>query len=75
VLLAAATLVALAAMIGLIRAQEACIFQTTPCPQAGDPLLVLLDFGFFWIPLIWLAGVVLGIAAKALGVRRRSRRR
>ena len=56
ILLAAATLVALDAVIGLYRAGQACYFQypLVPCPQAGDPLLVQLHFAFFGFPLIFM---------------------
>jgi hypothetical protein len=74
VLLAAAILVALDAMIGLYRADQACFFQypVVPCPQAGDPLLFRLDFAFFGIPLIWLVGVLLGVVGRALARRSRT---
>ncbi|MHB8460630.1 MAG: hypothetical protein ACYDB6_11285 [Candidatus Limnocylindrales bacterium] len=71
-LLAAAALVALDAVIGLLRADEACYFQVGPCPQAGDPDLVQLDFAFFGIPLIWLMGVLLGVVGRALARRSRT---
>ena len=74
ILLAAATLVALDAVIGLYRADQACYFQypLVPCPQTGDPLLVQLDFAFFGIPLIWLVGVLLGVIGRALARRSRT---
>lgn len=73
-LLAAATLVALVAVIGLIRADERCFVQypLVPCPQAGDPLLVQLHFAFFGFPLIWLVGVLLGAVGRALARRSRT---
>ena len=71
-LLAAATLVALVAVIGLLRADDRCYFQIGPCPQAGDPDLVKLDFAVFGIPLIWLAGVLLGVVGRALAGRSRT---
>ncbi len=74
ILLAVATLVALDAVIGLLRADDACFFQypLVPCPQAGDPLLVQLHFAFFGFPLIWLVGVLLGAVGRALARRSRT---
>lgn len=74
VLLTAAILVAFGAMNGLVQAQNACFFQTAPCPGSDDPNLVLLGVAFFVIPLIWLIGVVLGAIGRALAGRTRSRR-
>jgi hypothetical protein len=66
ILLAAATLVAIDAVIGLLRAAERCYFQVGPCPQTGDPVPVELQFAFFGIPLIWVVGVLLGVVGRAL---------
>ena len=73
-LVAAAVLLALGAVIGLLRADQACYFgyPVVPCPGTGDPLVVQLDFAFFGIPLIWLAGVVLGVVGRTLARRRRT---
>lgn len=72
ILLAAATLVALDAVIGLLRAADDCYFQAGPCSQAGDPDSVQLLFAFFGIPLIWLVGVLLGVVGRALARRSRT---
>jgi hypothetical protein len=72
ILLVAATLIALAAVIGFLRADDACFFQNGPCPEAGDQNYVNLAFAFFGVPLIWLVGVLLGVVARALARRRRT---
>lgn len=74
ILLAAATLVALGAIIGFLRADDECWFQSGPCPQAGDRNFVLLEFAVFGIPLIWLVGVLLGTVARALTKAKPNRR-
>jgi hypothetical protein len=71
VLLAAAILLAFGAIIGFVRAQDACFFQTAPCPGSDDPNLVQLAVAFFGIPLIWLIGVLLGAIGQALAARSR----
>jgi hypothetical protein len=73
VLLAAAAVVGIGAVIGLLRAADECFFQTGPCSQAGDTNSVLLAIAFFGIPLIWLAGVLLGVLGRTLASRRRRR--
>ncbi len=73
VLLAAAIVLAIGAMVGLLQAQNACFFQTAPCPGSDDPNLVLLGVAFFVIPLIWLIGVLLGAIGRALAGRTRNR--
>ena len=72
VLLGAMIVVAFDAVRGLYEAQQACFFQNVPCPQAGDPKEIQLTFAFFGIPLIWLIGLVIGIAGWA--IKERSRR-
>lgn len=74
ILTAAAILVAIGALIGLAKADQACFLQypVVPCPLSGDPLLVQLDFAFFGFPLIWFVGVLLGVVARGLARRRRT---
>src|SRR5215207_3416067 len=61
ILLVATLVVAADASIGLNDAQQACFFQTAPCPDGRHPKVVQLQFAFLGMPLIWLAGVMLGV--------------
>lgn len=54
----------------LLRAQDACYFQTAPCPTSDDPRVVRLTLAFLGFPLIWLIGLGVGI----LGWERERRR-
>ena len=72
VLTVAAILLALDAVIGLLRADDACFFQVGPCPEFGDANHVRLALAFFGIPLIWLVGVLVGAVAHVLARRRRA---
>lgn len=72
VLVAVATVLALGAVIGFLRADDECWFQSGPCPQAGDRNFVQLEFAVFGIPLIWLVGVLLGVVVRALARRSRT---
>ena len=46
-------------------AQQACFFQTAPCPGRDDPRLVWLVVAFFVVPLVWLLGLLL-LAVRAM---------
>jgi hypothetical protein len=72
VLLAAATVVAVDAVIGLLHTADECYFQIGPCSQAGDPDVVELQFAVFGLPLIWVVGVLLGVVGRAMARRRRT---
>jgi hypothetical protein len=70
VLLVVAIVVAFDAISSLYDAQQACFFQTTtPCPEPGDPKEVQLAIAFVGIPLVWLTGLVIGIAGWAVTER------
>jgi hypothetical protein len=71
-LLVAAVLLAAIAVNGLLRAADACYFQIGPCAEVGDPANVQLAFAFFGIPLIWVVGVLVGAACRAVAGRRRT---
>ena len=72
VLAVAAILLALVAVIGLLRADDACFFQVGPCPEFGDVNHVRLAIAFFGIPLLWLVGVLFGAVARVLVRRSRA---
>ena len=63
-------MVAVNAVTGLLRAADAWYFQVGPCAEVGDPANVQLAFAFFGIPLIWLSGVLVGVAYRAVAGRR-----
>ncbi len=68
-----ATLVIAAdASIGLAHAQQACFFQTAPCPDGSHPKVVQLQVAFLVVPLVWLVGVMLGVVVRAVDRRRPS---
>ena len=73
VLLIASILVAIAAIVGFLRADDACFFQLGPCPELGDENFTRLEFAVFGIPLIWLVGVIAGAVGHAIAARRRQR--
>lgn len=70
--LLAAIVVAVDAVVGLLRSADACFFQTGPCSQEGDPDVTQLQVAFFGIPLIWLLGVLLGVVGRAIAGRSRT---
>jgi hypothetical protein len=72
VALVAAIVVAVDAVIGLLRSADACFFQTGPCSQAGDPDVIQLQVAFFGIPLVWLLGVLVGAVGRAIAGRSRT---
>jgi type IV secretory pathway VirB3-like protein len=72
VLAAAAIVLAVVAVMGLLRADDACFFQVGPCPEFGDVNHVRLVIACFGIPLIWLVGVLVGAVARVLAKRDRT---
>jgi nucleoside permease NupC len=72
VLAGAAIVLAFVAVLGLLKADDACFFQIGPCPEFGDVNHVRLAIAFFGIPLAWLLGVLLGAVARVLARRRRA---
>lgn len=54
----------------LIRAQDACYFQTARCPTGDDPRVVRLTLVFLGFPLVWLIGLAVGIVGWARERRR-----
>jgi hypothetical protein len=67
-----AFVLAVDAVMGLLRADDACFFQVGPCPEFGDANHVRLAIAFFGIPLVWLVGVVVGAVARAMARRGRT---
>ena len=59
------------AVIGFLRAADACYFQTGPCAEEGDADLIMLRVAVFAVPLLWLVGVLVGAVARAIGRRGR----
>ena len=72
VLVVTAVVLAAAAIVGFLRAADACYFQTGPCSEAGDSNWVLLQVTVFGIPPVWLVGLLVWVVARARS-RRRSR--
>jgi anti-sigma factor RsiW len=62
---AVAVVIAVGAVASLVDAQQACYFQTAPCPGRDDPRLVWLAVAFFIVPLVWLLGLLL-LAVRAM---------
>lgn len=69
VFLVATILLFVDASAGLIAAEQACFVQTAPCPDAGHPKVLELQFALLGMPLIWVVGVVLGIIGRAVRSR------
>jgi ABC-type Fe3+ transport system permease subunit len=61
-----------AAVIGFLRSADDCWFQTGPCAQAGDANDMTLRIAVFGVPLVWLVGVFVGVAAHAWARRGRA---
>ncbi len=75
VLLVVAIVLVVSAMASLADAQQACFFSSNvACPDGHDWRVGLLTFAFFGVPLIWLGGVVVAIAGRAVAKRQRERR-
>ena len=56
---AAALVIALVAMAGLVGAAEACSVGDNPCPEVADPWFRWLLVAFVGVPLVWLLGLLL----------------
>jgi hypothetical protein len=67
-----AVILFVAAVVGFLGAADACYFQIGPCAQAGDANFALLQSAVFGIPMVWLVGVLVGVAARAVVRRRRT---
>jgi hypothetical protein len=72
-LVVVAILLSVQATGSLIFAGQDCFlnYPAVPCPSATDPALVRLTFVFFGLPLVWLVGIGLAIAWRAIRARRR----
>ena len=77
VLVVVAIVLGVSAVASLVDAQQACFFgfPSVACPDGQDWRVGLLTFAFFGVPLIWLLGVVVAIAGRAVARRRSDRRR
>jgi hypothetical protein len=67
-MLVVAILLSVQATGSLIFAGQDCFmnYPAVPCPSASDPAIVRLTFVFFGVPLIWLGGIGLAVAWRAL---------
>jgi Na+/proline symporter len=63
VLLALSILLGIAAVVGFLRSADSCYFQIGSCAEAGDKDFVTLQVAVIALPLIWVAGVVIGAIA------------
>lgn len=65
--------IAAQAALSLNDAQQACFFNypAVPCPGGDAPAVGRLTFAFIGIPLIWVAGLVVGAVWRALARRKR----
>lgn len=77
VLVVFAIVLGVSAVVSLVETQQACFlgFPSVACPDGQDWRVALLTFAFFGVPLIWLVGVVVAIAGRAVVHRQRERRR
>jgi len=77
VLVVVAIVLGVSAVASLVDAQQACFFgfPSVACPDGQDWRVGRLTFAFFGVPLIWLVGVVVAIAGRAVARRRSDRRR
>ena len=75
-LLALAIVFAVVAMASLVQAEQECFvsYPSVPCPDGQDWRLGLLTFAFLGVPFIWLAGLVVAIAGRAVARGQRERR-
>ena len=60
-----AAVIAIGATTSLVDAQQACFFQTAPCPGRDDPRLAWLVVAFVVVPVVWLLGLLL-LAVRAM---------
>jgi hypothetical protein len=76
-MLVVVVLLAVQATGSLIFAGQDCFFNypAVPCPSADDPALARLTIAFFGVPLVWLVGIGLAVAGRAVGRRRSARPR
>jgi hypothetical protein len=76
-LLVIAIVFAAFAAASLVDAQQACFFgyPSVACPDGQDWRVGLLTFAFFVVPLIWLIGLAVAVAGRAIAKRQRERRR
>lgn len=75
-LLVVAIVLAAFAAASLIDAQQACFmgFPSVACPDGQDWRVGLLTFAFVGVPLIWLVGLAVAIAGRAVAKTQRERR-
>ncbi len=75
-LLVVAIVLAVFAMVSLIQAQQACFvaYPSVPCPDGQDWRVGLLTFAFLGVPFIWLVGLVVAVAGRAVARGQRERR-
>jgi hypothetical protein len=60
------------ASASLVDAQQSCFmgFPSVACPDGQDWRAMLLTFAFFGVPLIWLIGLIVAIAGRAVSRQR-----
>lgn len=65
------------AAASLVDAQSACFigYPSVACPDGQDWRVGLLTFAFLGVPLIWLVGLVVAIAGRAVSKMQREPRR
>ena len=76
-LLVVALVSAAFAAASLVDAQQACFmgFPSVACPEGQDWRVGLLTFAFLGVPLIWLMGLFVAIAGRAVSKEQRKRYR
>jgi hypothetical protein len=63
------------AAASLVDAQSRCFIVTSvACPDGQDWSVGLLTLAFLGVPFIWLVGLVVAIAGRAVAKRQRERR-
>jgi hypothetical protein len=72
----AAIVLAMFAMASLYEAQQACFFAfpSVPCPDGQDWRVGLLTFALLGVPFIWLVGLVVATAGRAVAKKQGERR-
>ena len=70
VLALVAVILFVVAVVGFLDAANDCFFQSGPCSTAGDANFVTLQVAVFGVPMVWLAGVLVGVVARAIDRRR-----
>lgn len=75
-LLVVAITLAVFAAASLVDAQQRCFmeFPSVACPDGQDWRVGLLTFASIGVPFIWLVGLILAIAGRAVAKRQRERR-